>query len=92
MLTALQNADKDNIRLLAGDINFGNSPVDMENNSQYECLKKNDSEKYKFYAGSLKRMARKFDTVKIINDMPEVKIKFYKPPKADLKIRGRLKH
>ena len=34
------NADKNNIKLLAGDVNFfGNSPQDMDNNSQYSCLK-----------------------------------------------------
>ncbi len=87
-----KNADKDNIRLLAGDINFfGNSPIDMENNSQYECLKKERFREIQILCWKPKTNAEKIRYGKIINDMPEVKIKFYKPPKADLKIRGRLK-
>jgi hypothetical protein len=87
-----KNADKDNIRLLAGDINFfGNSPADMENNSQYECLKKERFREIQILCWKPKTNGEKIRYGKIINDMPEVKIKFYKPPKADLKIRGRLK-
>lgn len=87
-----KNADKDNIRLLAGDINFfGNSPADMEINSQYDCLKKERFREIQILCWRPKNNDEKIRYGKIINDMPQVKIKYYKPPKADLKIRGRLK-
>lgn len=87
-----KNADKDNIRLLAGDINFfGNSPKEMDSNSQYSCLKEEAFREIQILCWKPKDTNEKIRYGKIINDFPQVKIKYYKPPKADLKIRGRLK-
>lgn len=87
-----KNADKDNIRLLAGDINFfGDSPKEMDSNSQYSCLKEEAFREIQILCWKPKDNNEKIRYGKIINDLPQVKIKYYKPPKADLKIRGRLK-
>ncbi len=87
-----KNADKDNIRLLAGDINFfGNSPTEMNSNSQYDCLKKERFREIHILCWKPKNNDEKIRYGKIVNDFPQVKLKYYKPPKADLKIRGRLK-
>lgn len=87
-----KNADKDNIKLLAGDINFfGNSPKEMDSNPQYSCLKEEAFRVIQILCWRPKDNNEKIRYGKIINDLPQVQIKYYKPLKADLKIRGRLK-
>jgi len=87
-----KNADKDNIRLLAGDINFfGNSSSEMDSNVQYKCLKEESFRVIQILCWRPKNNNEKIRYGKIINDFPQVQIKYYKPLKADLKIRGRLK-
>lgn len=86
------NADKNNIKLLAGDINFfGNSPKDMDSNSQYDCLKKEGFREIHILCWKPKTADEKLRYGKIINDLPQATLKYYNPPQADLRIRGRLK-
>ena len=87
-----RNADKDNIKLLAGDINFfGNSPTEMESNSQYNALKKEGFISIHILCWRPKTNDSKTRYGKIKNDIPNVELRYYNPPNADLKIRGRLK-
>lgn len=87
-----EKADKDNIRLLAGDINFfGNYPNEMEANAQYSCLKKEGFREIQILCWKPGTNKEKIRYGKLIDDFPQVKLKYYKPLKADLKIRGRLK-
>ncbi|MDX2046614.1 MAG: hypothetical protein SFU87_07490 [Chitinophagaceae bacterium] len=87
-----KNADKKNIKLLAGDINFfGNSPHEMENNSQYICLRGENFKKIQILCTAPKTNEEKIRYGKILNDFPHVELKYYKPPQADLMIRGRMK-
>lgn len=87
-----KNADKDNIQLLAGDINFfGNSFLEMDNNSQYTCLKAEGFREIQILCLRPQNTQQKSRYGKIINDLPQVKLRYYNPPKADLRIRGRLK-
>ncbi len=87
-----ENADKKNIKLLAGDINFfGNYPKDMEENSQYKCLKKESFREIQILCIEPTTNEGKTRYGKIISDLPGVELKYYNPPQADLLIRGRLK-
>lgn len=87
-----KNADKKNIKLLAGDVNFfGNSPHEMENNSQYTCLRGENFKKIQILCIPPKTNEEKIRYGKILNDFPQVEIKYYRPPQADLMIRGRMK-
>jgi len=86
------NADKKNIKLLAGDINFfGNSPHEMENNSQYTCLRGENFKNIQILCTPPKTTEEKIRYGKILNDLPQVELKYYRPPHADLMIRGRMK-
>jgi hypothetical protein len=86
------NADKKNIKLLAGDINFfGNSPHEMEKNSQYNCLRGENFKNIQILCTSPKTTEEKIRYGKILNDLPQVELKYYRPSHADLMIRGRMK-
>jgi hypothetical protein len=87
-----KNADKKNIKLLAGDINFfGNSPYEMENNSQYTCLRGQNFKNIQILCTSPTTTEEKIRYGKILNDIPQVELKYYRPTHADLNIRGRMK-
>lgn len=87
-----ENADKNNIRLLAGDINFfGNSPHEMDSNSQYICLKAAAFRQIEILCLRPQKTDEKIRYGKILNDLPQVQLRYYNPPKADLNLRGRLK-
>ncbi len=87
-----RNADKKNIKLLAGDINFfGNSPHEMENNSQYTCLREENFKNIQILCTSPTKTEEKIRYGKILNDFPHVELKYYRPTHADLNIRGRIK-
>ncbi|QLH45350.1 MAG: hypothetical protein HWD58_06895 [Bacteroidota bacterium] len=86
------NADKNNIKLLAGDINFfGNSPSEMESNAQYNALRKEGFREIQILCWKPITNDSKIRYGKIQNDLTNVEFRYYNPPKADLKIRGRLK-
>lgn len=87
-----ENADKKNIKLLAGDINFfGNYPKEMEEHSQYKCLRKEGFRQIQILCTEPKTNEEKIRYGKIISDFNTVELKYYFPPQADLLIRGRLK-
>ena len=87
-----KDADKTNIRLLAGDINFfGNSPQEMNKNSQYSCLKDEGFNEIQILCWKPQNDEAKKRYGKIITDMPQTVLRYYRPPHADLMIRGRLK-
>lgn len=87
-----ENADKKNIKLLAGDINFfGNYPQDMDQNSQYNCLRKERFKEIQILCTEPKTNEEKVRYGKIISDFNTVELRYYFPPHADLLIRGRLK-
>jgi len=87
-----KNADKKNIKLLAGDINFfGNSPHEMESNSQYTCLRGENFKNIQILCTSPTTTEEKIRYGKILNDIPQVELKYYRPTHADLNIRGRMK-
>lgn len=86
-----ENADKANIRLLAGDLNlFGKTPHDMDNNSQYKSLKNCNFRSVQILCFKPKYNVEKIRYGKLISDMP-VELRYYHPPQADLNVRGRMK-
>lgn len=86
------NADKNNIKLLAGDINFfGNSPQEMERSSQYNCLRNANFRRIEILCIKPQKTEEKIRYGKIVSDLPQVVLRYYNPPKADLNLRGRLK-
>lgn len=87
-----RNADKDNIKLLSGDLDFfGKTKDAIDKNSQYQCLKDEDFKKIQILCtppnsyGAMERYG------KIITDFPRAELRYYKPSHADLKVRGRIK-
>lgn len=87
-----KNADKKNIRLLAGDINFfGDKPDKIESNSQYKCLKDEKFREIQILCWRPKNNDEKIRYGKILNDLPQIRLRFYRPTTADLSIRGRIK-
>ena len=86
------NADKENISLYGGDLDFfGKNPDDMDRNSQYIQLRGAGFRKIQILCEYPHSNTNKIRYGKITNDMPYVELKFYEPKKADLKIRGRMK-
>lgn len=75
-----ENADKKNIKLLAGDINFfGNYPKDIEENSQYKCLRKEGFKQIQILCIEPKSNEEKIRYGKIISDLHTVELKYYCP-------------
>lgn len=87
-----EKADRNRIRLLAGDINFfGNSPIEMESNLQYTFLREANFGEIQILCWKPTTNNAKIRYGKILNDMPKVNFRYYQPSSADLLIRGRLK-
>lgn len=87
-----KNADRNLIRLFGGDLNFfGNTPQLMDGNSQYNVLKSVGFKEVEILCEEPPNIQAKIRYGKIMNDMPNVAIKFYNPKNADLLIRGRMK-
>jgi hypothetical protein len=86
-----KQADKDEIRLFGGDLNFfGNTPQEMELNIQYSFLKSQAYSKVSILCEVPNDSIKKIRYGKIYNDIPNAELKFYKPQEADLKVRGRI--
>jgi hypothetical protein len=86
------NADKNNIRLFGGDLNFfGNSPNDMDNNSQYSYLKFLNFRKILILCEEPKDINTRLRYGKILSEIPIAELKYYHPQQADLRVRGRIK-
>lgn len=86
-----EHADIQNIRLLAGDLNFfGNTPLEMDQNSQYVCLKKMAFRSIEILCFKPQNVMERIRYGKILQEL-NVVLKYYQPSQADLNIRGRLK-
>lgn len=85
------NADKNDIKLFGGDLNFfGNSPSEIDNNSQYTHLKSLAFKKVSILCETPHNQIQKIRYGKILHEMPYVELRFYEPETADLKVRGRI--
>jgi hypothetical protein len=87
-----RNADKANIKLLAGNLDFlGTSRDEMNKQLQYRCLLE---EKFKHIEILCLPPADNADKIrygKILVDFPVVELRYYDPGQADLNVRGRIK-
>ncbi len=87
-----KNADKNVIKLLAGDIDFfGATPEEMDTNPQYICLKESGFHSIELLCWQPQSPSQRIRYGKMISDFPRIQIKFYQPPTADFNLRGRLK-
>jgi hypothetical protein len=87
-----RNADKGNIKLLAGNLDFfGKSWQQMDKHPQYMCLAEESFREIQILCTSPSSNNDKMRYGKILTDFPTVKIKYYQPANADLKVRGRIK-
>ncbi len=87
-----QNADKRNIKLLAGDLDFWGAAQQMDQNAQYDCLRKGNFKEIQILCTRPVTNSNKMIYGKILSDFPHVKMRYYKPsPQADLNVRGRIK-
>ncbi len=85
-------ADTTEIKLFGGDLNFfGNSPSDMDRNSQYNHLKSIAFKKVSILCETPIDISTKVRYGKILHDLSTAELRFYNPDEADLRIRGRLK-
>jgi len=86
------SADTSEIKLFGGDLNFfGNTPNDMDANSQYNHLKSIAFKKVSILCETPGDIYTKIRYGKILHDMGNAELRFYNPNEADLRIRGRLK-
>lgn len=87
-----RNADKGNIKLLAGNLDFfGKSEQEIDKHSQYICLREEGFREIQILCTAPVSNQDKMRYGKIITDFPTTKLKYYRPPMADLKVRGRIK-
>lgn len=87
-----QAADKDEIKLFGGDLNFlGNNHTEIDNNSQYKVLKGARFRKILILCEVPGDNSTKIRYGKILHELRGVELKFYNPDDADLRIRGRMK-
>jgi hypothetical protein len=85
------NADKQEIKLFGGDLNFfGDGPNQMDSNSQYVHLRGLRFRKVLILCEEPGDPSTKIRYGKILYDLESTELRFYKPPAADLKIRGRI--
>jgi hypothetical protein len=85
-------ADKTEIRLFGGDLNFfGNALIDMDQNKQYNHLKSLGFKKISVLYEEPRNSVTQIRYGKILYEMNSVEMKFYNPDEADLLIRGRMK-
>ena len=87
-----RNADKGNIKLLAGNLDFfGRSEQEIDWHPQYVCLKEEAFRQIEILCTAPITNEDKMRYGKIITDFPTVQLRYYKPSNADLKVRGRIK-
>jgi len=86
------NADHREIKLFGGDLSFfGNPFSEMNSDLQYTFLKSKNFSKISILCEEPKNNESRIRYGKIIDELSNVELKFYKPEEADLQIRGRLK-
>lgn len=84
-------ADKNEIKLYGGDLNFfGNSPADLDSNSQYSHLKSKEFKHIYILCEEPIDTITQLRYGKMYHDLLTVELRFYNPEKADLKVRGRI--
>lgn len=87
-----RNADKDNIKLLAGKLDFfGTSAQEMNKHPQYKCLREMSFQAIQVLCKPPVQNEDKFRYGKILTDFPFIELRYYRPVHADLKVRGRIK-
>jgi hypothetical protein len=85
------DADKDEIKLFGGDLNFfGNDPSAIDKHPQYTHLKSIGFKKISILCETPITPTQIIRYGKILYEMPETELRFYRPEKADLKVRGRI--
>ena len=83
--TFTSSADKNEIKLFGGDLNFlGNSTSEIDNNVQYTLLKSLNFKKISIICEEPNDPSTRLRYGKILSEMPNTEIKFYDPEKADL--------
>jgi|GEM_PF-1251842 len=86
------NADKHNIKLLAGNLDFlGKSVAEIDQHPQFLCLKAEGFQQIQILCTRPVSNEDKLRYGKIITDLPSIQLRYYKPIEADLKVRGRIK-
>ncbi len=84
-------ADKDDIMLFGGDLNFfGNSTTEIDNNSQYTHLKSLNFNKISILCYKPNVQNDKIRYGKLLSELTNVELRYYQPTRADLKVRGRI--
>lgn len=87
-----RNADKENIKLLAGNLDFlGTSRQQIDSHQQYRCLLEEGFRQIEILCVAPLNNADKMRYGKILVDFQGVELRYYDPEKADLKVRGRIK-
>ncbi|TDH18249.1 hypothetical protein EXU57_24025 [Segetibacter sp. 3557_3] len=87
-----KNADKGNIKLLAGNLDFfGKSLSEIDCHPQYICLKGEDFRQIQILCTEPVTNEDRMRYGKIITDFETVQLRYYRPSSADLKVRGRIK-
>jgi len=86
-----RNADKRNIKLLAGDLDFWGSSDQMDQNAQYVCLRQQKFKEIQILCIRPLTNSSKMIYGKILSDLPQAVMRYYKPSQADLNVRGRIK-
>jgi len=85
------NADKNEIKLFGGDLNFlGNSPSEIDNNKQYTHLRSLAFKKVSILCEIPHTQIQKIRYGKILYELPYAELRFYEPEGADLRVRGRI--
>lgn len=86
------HADKSNIKLLAGNLDFfGKSVAEIDRHPQFTCLKQEGFQQIQVLCTQPITNEDKIRYGKIITDLPMVQLRYYRPLEADLKVRGRIK-
>jgi hypothetical protein len=86
-----ESADKDQIKLFGGDLNFfGNYPSQIDMHPQYLTLRSLQFKKIFILCEKPKDTSVKIRYGKILHDMPQTQLRYYEPDRADLKVRGRI--
>jgi hypothetical protein len=83
--------DRNEIKLFGGDLNFlGNSGAEIDNNKQYSELRARQFARVLILCEEPKSADTRLRYGKLFTDIANVELRFYKPDKADLRVRGRL--
>ncbi|HRO71555.1 MAG TPA: hypothetical protein PK951_14290, partial [Chitinophagaceae bacterium] len=83
--------DRNEIKLFGGDLNFfGNSSAEIDSNKQYSELRARQFAKVLILCEARKSADTRLRYGKLLTDIANVELRFYRPDKADLRVRGRL--